>query len=345
MFKLSKKKESPKIIESLLPPNNVFQSKAGRKIPVLFKNKKNLVIILIALSGLLASLLIFGTDVKDNKATLPQGIVFSIEGKEYNEQEVRDLIKYSTTVNGVGEEEASKVAFESLKKVRVAEKMNISLPQEIIDKRKAEIIGNGSQPDLNDPAQAQYSSWLDLIAKANAIEALVGTANPTGLKGHSYVYYFGQHLQYDPSRKPVGADDPLYIDKDKKFAEDRANFYHNQIKSGQLDPKTALEKTKVDLSSSDGSVKSNSYSTSFDSSSQISWEGDVYFGSIIEHIKKATSLGLSEISIGKAANMSNSETEMYYYFVYLESIAKGVSKDEFDKKLTELQAEYKGFTK
>lgn len=273
----------------------------------------------------------------------PDRVIFVIEGEEYRESTVNHLVDFSMS-RGLSREEAVRQAFELGKKKKTAEKLGIKPLAQDVESQKQQLI-----EDLKGEEEftERYNPWFDLLAYTNAVDEYVGTTPNNSYKGYVFDVPFGQHIQYGPAFTPEGLNDPVLIEQDKKYAEEKANYYHEQLKNNSIPPEQVLQELNNDrkLSALESGNATNSVKFGYDPN--VNWQDEVYYQSVSEYIKQSENTGLSDVKIGQASVDSTPENQadMYFYFVLVEKLAesKSVSKQAFEEELAKLNAEYRGF--
>ena len=273
----------------------------------------------------------------------PDRVIFVIEGEEYRESTVNHLIDFSMS-RGLSREEAAKQAFELAKKKKTAEKLNLKPLAQEVEVQKQQLI-----EDLKGEEEftERYNPWFDLLAYTNAVEEYVGTMPNNSYKGYVFDIPFGQHIQYGPAFTPDDLNDPVLIEQDKKYAEEKANYYHEQLKNNSIPPEQVLQELNNDrkLSALESGNATNSVKFGYDPN--VNWQDEVYYQSVGEYILSSQNTGLSDVKIGQASVDSTPENQadMYFYFVLIEKLAESndVSKQTFEEELAKLNAEYRGF--
>lgn len=302
------------------------------------KNRPRLFIALALFLFLVGGLLTYFLLIKKDESSvenLPEGVAFRIGDKSYTYSEVEDIIRYPVDKGGKSKADASKEAFDMLLNQEAATKLNINMSDEVIEPRQTEvkeaIMLSGSDPE-------SYKTWVDLVARDNALKGLIGDKFGQGVAGYSYVFYFGQHQQYDPDFKVSGADDPKIIEEDRLKAKERADYYYNLAKS-DIDKKVLLDRALKEEPR-----EMIVYSKEFNSDLSGDWQSDVYYEPIVKDIMASKDKGLSDLKVGQAKNTSSNEMkDMYFYFYFLDSLSSSsVTEEEFNLARDSVSTIYRG---
>lgn len=269
--------------------------------------------------------------------------IFVVEGEEYRQSTVNGLIDFPLS-RGLSREEATKEAFELVKKKKTAEKLGIKPTPQEVEVQKQELIKN-----LKDEEEftERYNPWFDLLAYTNVVEKYIGTTPNNSYKGYVFDIPFGQHIQYGPAFTPKGLNDPDLIEQDKKYAEEKANYYHEQLRNNAFSPDQVLQELNNDRKLSALKSGNATQSVKFGYDPEVNWRDEIYYQAVSEYIMQSENTGLSDVKIGQASVDSTPENkaDMYFYFVLTEKLAesKGVSKQAFEDELAKLNTEYRGF--
>jgi len=268
-------------------------------------------------------------------------VVFRFETEEVFRSELDSSVKYFLDNNFGTKEYVHQLAFENYKKISLARKLGILPAVEAIDKKAIEMAPQEYRD--NKTKYEQYKDWFHMLAATELIDMGLKSQTKPNVKGYSHVFYFGQHIEYGENYTPEGLNDPTLIAKDREYAEERAKYYHSQLKDGKM-PNDQIDKEIKD----DQRLKTFVSTTNpFGSSDPLRWSDDVYYPSIVDYINTAPSTGISEVMIGSGPAGPNIEqneepVELYFYFVDLqESPGKNsVSKDDFIAQLDKYDSEY-----
>ena len=305
------------------------------------QKKKKLLIIITVVFAILA-LASFAVVKYKDKAADKGKVVFVVDGENYYEADLEPIIKYAYN-RGLDRDEAAKEAFELYKKIKVSEKLGISPDDKSVQSEQQRII-NEIAEGYN---KADDEPWINLLARSNAIDNNIGTQY--GYKGYAFDVFFGQHLQYGPSFKPEGLNSKELVTADRKYAEERANFYHKQLKENKMSAEEVIKALNNDrrLSALPDGKTSNSVKFGFSKSEDSLWSNEIFYQSIVDFVRNQQQTGISDIQVGKASvdGSASSLEDMYYYFVLLEEIPKGtnVTQGELEEQISNLEAQYIGY--
>lgn len=262
--------------------------------------------------------------------------IFSIGDRVYSKDEVDKIINYPTSKGQLSKDEASKQAYESLKKIAVAEQLGVKFDDTIV-KQYASTLNSGQ-----DETSTQ---WFALKAKEQIIENTISNSYPASYEGYSFLFWYGQHLASGPAYTPPRLNDPKLVSEDKSYAEAKAKEYHSKLQDGTISPEDALKQIKADKKLD----VSGFYSTKFITDKASSWFDKIAFLPIRDSIANAKKVGLTDINEGK--NIVSNQTDvtksknMYFYFNLIDkadSSAK-VSKSDYEALLKSIKSNYVGY--
>lgn len=313
-----------------------------KQIPKFFKKDKKMLLAAAVAILLVAFAIAYLISKNMNDTPADKGkVVFVIEGENYYQNDLEPVLKYPYN-RGLEKDEAAKEAFELYKKIKAAKKLDINPAEEEIQSEKLKLIkelgGEYNEPD--------DTPWIDLLAQSNAIDKAVSAQQ--NYKGYSFDVFFGQHLQYGPAFKPEDLNDQQLAAEDKQYAEEKANFYHDQLKTNKMTPDEVLKALNSDRRLSALPAGKTSYSVKFGYSDDedTSWSNEIFHQSIVDFVQNQQQTGLSDIQIGEASvdGSATNFADMYYYFVLTEEVPEGpnITKEDFDRQLSELTTEYLG---
>jgi|GEM_PF-5708292 len=299
-------------------------------------------IILIVLIG--GGLFYFIRHKNQSSFSTNKNIVFSIDGQNYSKQDVQKLIAYPLSQH-VSENMAAKEAFTNLKEIKAAQKIRYVPSTSAINAQKNLVY---TAVKATSAQQSQYSNWFTLVATRNAIDASINSLNTIGYAGYSYVFFFGQHIQSSPDYTPTGLNNPKLIAQDKAYAQQQANYYHQQLQDNKMSLADALTKSGASMQLRGHSVGNPNYNANFTTDENL--KVAVYLPSIVQYITSTNKTGLSDVKIGQAPNAPlkshGKNVNMYYYFVDLTTAPQNtpVSTAQFNQTLNKLPAEFRGFS-
>src|SRR5690606_16483343 len=118
-----------------------------------------------------------------------------------------------------------------------------------------------------------------------------------------------------------GLNDKDLIEADKRYAEERINFYHKQLKDGQMNPDQIIDELKTDPKLKTEYGSKTSFASSFGHTEE-NWESDIYYEPISNFIAQQAEAGISDVQIGQASVDSTPDNfeDMYYYFVLVDEV-------------------------
>lgn len=281
--------------------------------------------------------------LKKSEHSSADKVIFVVDGDEYTESTVNHLIDFPLS-RGLSREESVAQAFDLAKKKKVAEKLNIVPSEQDVEVQKQELIKNLKNEE---EFSERYAAWFNLLAYTNAVDEYVGTTPNTGYKGYMFEIPFGQHIQYGPAFSPEGLNDPRLIEADKKYAQQRVDYYHDKLKNNSISPDQVIKELNNDRKLSALPSGNATQSVKFGFDPEVNWTEEIYYRSVSDFITQQDNTGLSDIKIGQASIDSTPEnkTDLYFYFVLLDKTpqSNSVSKQTFQEELSKLNAELKGF--
>src|SRR5690606_21599630 len=148
--------------------------------------------------------------------------------------------------------------------------------------------------------QSDDEAWVDLLAKTYAIDRYITNESSKHYKGYYFDVFFGQHIQHGPTFKPKGLNDKDLIEADKRYAEERINFYHKQLKDGQMNTDHIIDELKTDPKLKSEYSTKPSIASSFRHTEE-NWESDIYYEPISNFIAQQAEAGISDVQIGQAS--------------------------------------------
>ncbi len=271
-------------------------------------------------------------------------IVFRIESKDYTKNEIKPYIAFITVALGKKDEEANKEVFELMKYKATKEKLGISLtPQQT----------NYEQKQLNRTYTKiskawGYKKWSGLTAEKLALDKAFATsrAGDNNYKGYSFVFWFANHLSYTGDYTPPGGyGDHKLIQQDRDYAKQRADYYHEQLANNKMTADEVLSAIKTDKKLGFQYSAGANFSTKYGYDPNKSWQQEVLYKSVADHIKQYSNQALSNVKTGKtmifrSASADSEETETFYFFV--KSEGQNITKQRFQDELKNLDTKYYG---
>jgi hypothetical protein len=300
--------------------------------------------ILVVLSSALA-LTIFGflllNQIKTEHSN--KKIVFSVEGEDYDTADVARLTDYAIRYGSVNKEVASKDLFNEVKVIKAADILGYSPTAKDISVEKSKVLSDLKIPES---LRQKYDARFTISSEASIINRMTVSGSSTGYSGYSYVFFYGQHLKAIPNFTIENFNNPESVQADKKYAEDRANYYHKLLQDHKIKPGDALTEAAQDMRSRDKGLTNPNFNSEFSDTSTGPWTNGVNFASIRTTINALHSPGLSKISIGETADKAGpgaKNVDMYYYFVYINSApSKSLDPVKFKQTLDHLHTKYVG---
>jgi len=281
-----------------------------------------------------------------NKQSKPEDkVLFIIDGREYRQSEVNQIIGSAVT-KGIKINEANKRTFEYLKSQTAAKKAGVE-PSEDQIKEAVDVLFSGKSNPSKD------TNWGKMIAYDYALKKSLGQNLTQTTQGYSYVFWFGDNIQYDypqydssmtiPRSSDAGNQD--LMKQDKEYAQSQADKYHEALRKGTKNPEQVLKQIKADSRLSYSRNPGANMSVKFGAQDGKNWEVEVYYNDIVDFISKKAKAGLSEIQMGQVPLTDDSsptakKADAFYYFVDLKK--NDDAKASFELALKNLKAEYYG---
>ncbi len=323
------------------------------------RRKKWLVSLPIVAAVLVIGLLVFSVATYVKYNVVPSGAAFTIDGRAYSQEEVKEIVSYPVKTGEMTPEKATKQAFEMLKRKRTAEKLQIDITNEAVSYNKKELFPENSAK--------QKSQWGGLVAYNDLLEAQL-TENSDSKKmndqvvGYAFIFLFGHCIEKGPDFEPDCLNDQKQIKKDRDYAKERAEHYRAKLQSGSITPKKALEEIQKDPRLGFMQTAGANPSAQFENFQTVGTEGvdtDVTVGSgpleksVEDYIRSGKiQEGLSQIMEGKTVadavadqNDAKNWVPTYYFFTDVSTLSKAVTKQQFNEELKKLPARFKGLSK
>lgn len=265
--------------------------------------------------------------------------VFSVAGHDYYAEEVNDLIKYPTTTKHLSRDQATKLAYDYLRRQAAAEQLRLAPSRDAIAAAKQAVLG-----DLP-PASLVKDPWTELAAFNLALKDELANSDGHVYHGYSFVFWFGRHWSksYDYTDPHYG--DQKLIAKDKAYAKSRAEHYHQQLVSHKISPDQALREIQKDDRLNDSTELP--FSAKFEPGNNKPLESQVFFLDIAKFIEQKAKPGLSKIQTGQSAVVPAPQSakdykDTYFYFVDLNQSAQ-LSTKQFDQQVNKVESNYNGW--
>lgn len=274
---------------------------------------------------------------------------FTINDKKYTKSDRQNVYKNST-INNLSVDEFNRQYLELKKQQYVAEKNNIVISSDLLNKKLTEVY-----PDKKDLTFDQ----LDIVSQKSIYDKLFIPATFASSRGEYegtiFVFPFARHitsyeghLSTNPKDSKIGiisAYDPAQVEVDKRYAMEKAKYYHDGISNGSIDSAKALEEILADKKLAN--VNSANESVTFKNDGASSWQDVIRIEGAADYIKSLKSSSLSEIQTSKTDVVNNgqkSSVDAQYYFVKLNKVqptANGVDystlKRQIDEQIKQLK--------
>lgn len=251
---------------------------------------------------------------------------FAINGKKYLKSD-RQIVYKNSTKNNLSTDEFNRQYLELKKQQYVAEKNNIVINDELLNKKVAEVYADKKGITFDQ---------LDIIRQKSIYEKIFIPATYAATKGEYegtiFVFPFARHitnyeghLSADPKGSNevgiISAYDPVQIEVDKRYAMEKAKYYHDGISSGSIDSAKALKEILADKKLAN--VNSSNDSVELKNNGTSNWQDIIRIDGAIDYIKSLKSPTLSSIQTSKTDVTNNgqkSKVEARYYFVKLTKV-------------------------
>lgn len=312
--------------------------------PVLTKRRIIIgAILLLAVAGIVVAYLLISKQVSEQA-----NVAFTIDGKTYSKDKVVSLVKYSTQRGG-DKEETAKKAFEYLKRQAAAKKAGIDISDDKIVEARNYLFPN--EKDKYDPDGA---AWIELVSYNEALTRVFSSSKLSDASGYVFIFPFDNLIMRDTmTNPPVGYGDTALIAKDRAYAEGRARYYAEAIKTNALSPEAALKEVRADarlgqqgIANTNTSIRFEGFMAGDATRPEVYISGDAKD----EVINLSSKKSLGDVKVGRTVKIEGEPKsdadyqEAYYYFVTIDKPATSVqaSKNTFDQALKTISATYKG---
>ncbi len=271
--------------------------------------------------------------------------VFVIEKTGYTKAQVQPAANFLITTIKKSSDDAYKEVFELYKYRAAAQKIGVTPSNNDLEKQRRGLDQTYTD-SVKDP---NYKAWAELAAFKSTIQESflqrnLGTA--TTYKGYSFIFWFGNHLDYTPDYTPPGGySNPTLINQDKDYAKQQAQSYHDKLKSGKLTADQLVTAIQKDPKLGFQYTADANFSTHFGTDLGKAWQQQVVYQSVVDYINHHASASLSDIQTGKisaqtAATAPISSVDAFYYFVKLDGSAP--TSQQFNDTLKNLKTTYHG---
>jgi len=278
--------------------------------------------------GIICYLSIAIFEIKNNP------VVFTIDNVTYREKDLSPYVSFPTKYLNVSKNDALKGLYDQYRVIVAAKKSNFIPPNQFLESQK-NLLNDKYSSYKN---TQEYKDWLSVESSYEAIQALKQfNQKESGIDGYSFVFWFGKHMSEGLGGDKSSIDLSLAA-SDKAYCLDRANYYHEAIKSGKISLETALTQIK-----SDPNLGFGNPSTHFTNDPKIpSLQSQVAYSAIADSIENQKNKGLGAIINGYSNTTfnpsPNSSKNTYVYFIYLNEYNDLNAK--YNKTLTSLNSRY-----
>lgn len=244
--------------------------------------------------------------------------------KSISKSRYRHFVKLAAE-SGVSKDKVADTIIEYEKYFLISQKLNFSVNESDI----LSIIG--SQYGLYEPAK-QKNDWQYMVAYIVATKNVILNSRQDGWQGTYFAFPYSRNFvqTVKPLPNTPGFGDKNEIEKDKRYAMERANYYLTKLKDGAITPDKALEEITQDQRLEYGGAANDSTNFNIDNEgrqfSQAESVRRVFETSIIEATQKLQNNSFSSIeNIKSTVNFSpiseyvGSSINVGYYFVYLKN--------------------------
>ncbi len=280
----------------------------------LFKKRSHLGVLFVFI--VVAIILIFYVIALHNNS-----LVFTVNGKNYKQNEVKALTSFPVNVQHQSKDKAARGVYEYLKYRVAGEEVGVKFTEAQLNKYREQRGIKYSQKN--------YQKYLNLVAyKNDAQELLVREAsyNQGGhFEGYTFIFHFDETLIDAPTYTSPHYGDKVLYARDKQYAQKKANFYHKALAANKITPEQAVKEIIADPQLGYFYRANNNESSRFGVAQGVDWRSGVAFSDIVGFIQQQKQPGLSAIQTAKVAAVANSKkasdyAEGYYYFVSLNKL-------------------------
>jgi len=241
---------------------------------------------------------------------------FTIDGIRYSIKDLNNVFKRSQ--NKDIDKKDIKNTYIELEKIKLAaKKIRITVDSNVLDTTTKQ---NFQETSFNDTSIIKQKFAYELALAEQLHRSYVGD-----YVGYLYVFPFGNKIPQESADPIIGAGDKTAIESDKQYAQQKVNYYYDQLKSGKMDNDKVIKEIMADrrfmyTNSTNDSVK-------FESTNQNPWETTIRSSTAITMIKGLTKVGLSDI---KTSQVRNTQTKAMeddgYYFIDLKNL--GIARQD-----------------
>jgi hypothetical protein len=312
-----------------------------RKINLEIKRAKKVVFLLLAvlLLGLIAYFIFHEYSSSHSKT------VFTVEGTQYTQDDISKLISYPLSTAVASRDSLTKQAFNYLKREQAAKDLNVQPTSAQMTFIKKTLF---SSTTTN---KEKSSQWAALLVYDQALQKQLNSPDPSIYQGYSFIFWFGQDLESGPVYTSPDFGNTQLVAQNRAYAQNRANYYYNQLKIGKMTDDQVLAALQNDPKLSfTFPTSAISQSVHFGLDPTQDWKDQVAYPDISKYVDSQSKPGLSpiktgQLSIVKPGSTEATSTDAYFYVVkltYVKKIPDDIAK-QFAAKLDSMQTKYNGW--
>ncbi len=250
---------------------------------------------------------------------------FTIDGKKFTKSDVKK-VQDEAAKDKVNAQEALDTMIDTEKRRAAAAKVGAEPSEQQLESAIA-----SKYPHQVDASQA--SAWRRVAAYGQAQETALAQAKEGYYDGDAFYFYFSRLQEAltgmaSLEQPPENYRDAAAIAKDREYAQDKVQYYYDQIKNKSMTGEKVTAEILKDAklaprfsSNRSGHFRVNdqgeqSLTNSLTESTKLVWREDVL---------AMTSPGLTEIKLGQVTlfdKPNNPQVDGYFYFVNLKLIVK-----------------------
>lgn len=276
-----------------------------------------LIIVAILLAVLVGAILLTVRNKNRETSQHVRDYIIRVNGREYSKSELQFYVQPQKEIGEISEEDAIDNVYSVLMNIEIAKALDIEPSEEAVS------LEVGSTPNF-DKQNGLVQGWLKLSAKSNIIERTLADYKTNGInpQGYSYIFRFGENIEWGPSYKAPGFGDQQLIDRDREYAKSKADEYHKKLVDKAITPDKALEEIKADPQLG-YFYKANTNKSARFGMTPGSLERDIFYSDLRTAILDQKSAGVSSVQAGRTAVIPEPQgdsdyAETYYYFLLVD---------------------------
>jgi hypothetical protein len=265
------------------------------------------------------------------------GDVFKINGKKYSQAQVKQLAAYQVDKQHIPYKIAAKKVYDALSYQTAAQSVHITAtPSE--EKKAA--------TNIDAATYKKYKTWIDILAYDDAVKAKLPKAIKDGAQGYVYVFWFGDAVQPSYGEPSSKYGNQQAYQADQKYAQGRANYYHDQLQNKKMTPSQVLTAVIGDPKLAPRGQPVSNPSAAFGTKTYENWQDQLNDKAIITYVKSAADNSLGSIMTSPTATRlgvnPGQYVDAYYYFVFVQKTHIPNITQRLNDARSHLNAKYYG---